>query len=67
MFERYTSSSAGGSEDMVLGIETSCDDTGVAVVSSSGRVLSDALVSQVSVESCTPCRCFCTTQLLPLY
>lgn len=39
---------AGGSEELVLGIETSCDDTGVAVVSTTGRVLSDALVSQVT-------------------
>ena len=35
----------------MLGIETSCDDTGVAVVSTSGRVLSEALASQVLVFS----------------
>ena len=48
---------AGGSEELVLGIETSCDDTGVAVVSTSGRVLSDALVSQVPAGTCA-CGCF---------
>lgn len=45
------SASAGGSEELVLGIETSCDDTGVAVVSTTGRVLSDALVSQADVHA----------------
>lgn len=50
---------AGGPEDLVLGIETSCDDTGVAVVSTTGRVLSDALVSQVSAcHQHAPCTNF---------
>lgn len=31
---------------VVLGIETSCDDTGVAIVDSTGKVLGDALNSQ---------------------
>ena len=32
---------------LILGIESSCDDTGVAVVSSDGRILGEALASQV--------------------
>jgi N6-L-threonylcarbamoyladenine synthase len=35
----------------VLGIETSCDDTGVSVVSSDGDVLSNCVASQWSVHS----------------
>ena len=42
----------GAPGDLVLGIETSCDDTGVAVVSTAGRILSDALVSQVPAQTC---------------
>lgn len=34
----------------VLGIETSCDDTGVAVVDWSGNILGEALHSQLSVH-----------------
>jgi len=36
---------------LVLGIETSCDETGVAVVESTGRVLSDVVHSQVAVHA----------------
>ena len=43
-----------GLKDLVLGIETSCDDTGVAVVNSAGRVLSDVIVNQVGFF-CTTC------------
>ena len=32
---------------LVLGIETSCDDTGVAIVSSDGKILSNVVFSQV--------------------
>ena len=32
---------------LVLGIETSCDDTGVAVVRSDGKILSNIVISQV--------------------
>ena len=32
---------------LVLGIETSCDDTGVAIVSSNGTILSNVVYSQV--------------------
>lgn len=32
---------------VVLGIESSCDDTGVAVVTSDGQILAEVLVSQV--------------------
>jgi N6-L-threonylcarbamoyladenine synthase len=35
---------------LVLGIETSCDDTGVAVVSSDGRVLSNVVYSQYEMH-----------------
>ena len=38
---------AGKQDSLVLGIESSCDDTGVAVVSSDGKVLGEALFSQV--------------------
>lgn len=33
-------------KDVILGIETSCDDTGAAVVDSSGKILGEALNSQ---------------------
>lgn len=36
-------------KDLVLGIETSCDDTGVAIVTPSGQVLGEALATQVLV------------------
>ena len=39
-----------GEEVMVLGIESSCDDTGVAVVDQSGRVWGEALHSQIEVH-----------------
>ena len=35
---------------LMLGIETSCDDTGVAVVSSDGRILSNFVYSQYSMH-----------------
>lgn len=35
---------------IVLGIESSCDDTGVGVVSTRGQVLGEALHSQLSVH-----------------
>jgi len=34
----------------VLGIETSCDDTGVAIVSSEGAILGEALASQAALH-----------------
>ncbi|KAG0726693.1 putative tRNA N6-adenosine threonylcarbamoyltransferase, mitochondrial [Chionoecetes opilio] len=39
-----------GCEQCVLGIETSCDDTGAAVVSGAGKVLGEALHNQHSVH-----------------
>jgi N6-L-threonylcarbamoyladenine synthase len=36
---------------LVLGIESSCDETGAAVVDDAGRVLSDVVHSQVSVHA----------------
>lgn len=35
---------------LVLGIETSCDDTGAAVLDEAGRVLGEALQSQKEVH-----------------
>ncbi|GFR42449.1 hypothetical protein Agub_g3356, partial [Astrephomene gubernaculifera] len=36
---------------VVLGIESSCDDTGVAVVTSEGRVLGEAIATQADVHA----------------
>lgn len=36
---------------LVLGIESSCDDTGVAVVSTSGRVLGESLATQADIHA----------------
>ncbi|MEW5313516.1 MAG: hypothetical protein WDW38_005079 [Sanguina aurantia] len=36
---------------MVLGIESSCDDTGAAIVTSDGRVLGEALASQADIHA----------------
>ncbi|CAM6128970.1 unnamed protein product [Calypogeia fissa] len=36
-------------EMLVLGIETSCDDTGAAVVSADGRILGEAIASQAEL------------------
>ena len=41
---------AAGAPFTVLGIETSCDDTGVAVVSSDGNILGEALASQAALH-----------------
>ena len=35
---------------VVLGIETSCDDTGAAVVNTEGAILGDALHSQMKIH-----------------
>lgn len=37
--------------DIVLGIETSCDDTAVALVNSNGQVLSSVISSQIDVHN----------------
>ncbi|XP_069172368.1 tRNA N6-adenosine threonylcarbamoyltransferase, mitochondrial isoform X2 [Procambarus clarkii] len=37
-------------KQVVLGIETSCDDTGAAVINDSGEVLGEALLSQQSIH-----------------
>jgi N6-L-threonylcarbamoyladenine synthase len=44
---------AGGTkpERLILGIESSCDDTGVAVVSTSGRVLGESLATQTEIHA----------------
>ncbi len=36
---------------VVLGIESSCDDTGIAVVTDSGRVLGESLVGQADIHA----------------
>lgn len=36
--------------NLILGIETSCDDTGCAVLDTSGNILGEALHSQQSVH-----------------
>ena len=41
------SSSSSSSSFIVLGIESSCDDTGVAIVKSDGTILSNIVLSQV--------------------
>jgi hypothetical protein len=38
-------------DPLVLGIESSCDDTGVAVVTSSGRVLGESLATQADIHA----------------
>jgi len=38
-------------ERLILGIESSCDDTGVAVVSTSGRVLGESLATQTEIHA----------------
>lgn len=42
---------AGSRPRLVLGIESSCDDTGVAVVSTSGRILGEALATQADIHA----------------
>lgn len=37
---------------LVLGIESSCDDTGVAVVTPDGRILGQALATQADIHRC---------------
>ena len=36
--------------DLVLGIESSCDDTAIALVNSEGKVLSSVIESQVKIH-----------------
>ncbi|CAI7758400.1 unnamed protein product, partial [Closterium sp. NIES-53] len=44
-------SNPSGGINVILGIETSCDDTGAAVVTSDGRILGEALASQGKVHA----------------
>lgn len=41
----------GGRHGLILGIETSCDETGAAVVTTDGRVLGEALASQAELHA----------------
>lgn len=45
------SSSVNFSKRLVLGIETSCDDTGAGVVDEHGKILGDALHSQLKIHT----------------
>ncbi|KAG2423278.1 hypothetical protein HXX76_015427 [Chlamydomonas incerta] len=45
------SASSAAPAAIVLGIESSCDDTGVAVVTSDGRVLGEAIATQSDIHS----------------
>src|SRR3712207_645787 len=40
-----------GSRDLILGIESSCDDTAAAVVDSEGHVLSSVVATQTHIHS----------------
>lgn len=40
---------------LVLGIESSCDDTGVAVMTPEGHILGQALATQADVHRCIDC------------
>lgn len=48
---------------LVLGIESSCDDTGVAVMTPEGHILGQALATQADVHRCAS-RCFITVAWL---
>lgn len=45
-YRRYSTKVTG----IVLGIETSCDDTGCAIVDSNGKILGEALNSQQQIH-----------------
>ena len=48
MYQRLCTADARGPDGLVLGIESSCDDTGVAVVrASDGAILGQAVTGQV--------------------
>ena len=48
--DRSSLPGSGGAPFTVLGIETSCDDTGVAIVRSDGTILGEALASQAALH-----------------
>ena len=47
---KLSASAAQSKRKLVLGIETTCDDTGAAVVDNNGNILSDALHSQTNTS-----------------
>jgi len=47
---KLSASTAQSKRKLVLGIETTCDDTGAAVVDNNGNILSDALHSQTNTS-----------------
>lgn len=48
--ERFLHTSRSSPQSLVLGIETSCDDTGAAIVDSKGNVIGEALHSQLQTH-----------------
>lgn len=50
-FAGFARSSTSSSSPLILGIETSCDDTAAAVVSLDGRILGEAASSQAAVHA----------------
>ena len=49
MLERLRGQNSSG-DVLILGIESSCDDTGVALLGEDGQVLGDAIHSQIHVH-----------------
>ena len=45
-----SASECGGGNTVVLGVETSCDDTGVAVMKGDGQLLGNCLNSQTAIH-----------------
>ena len=50
MFLKNSIQLKGGKNALILGIETSCDDTACAIVTKSGHVVSEVIKSQVSIH-----------------
>lgn len=49
-FRNFVSNAAEIVRPLILGIETSCDDTGAAIVDRTGRVFSECIRSQQNVH-----------------
>lgn len=49
-FNRYLCSAASIERPLILGIETSCDDTGAAIIDRNGKVYGECLHSQQNVH-----------------
>lgn len=46
----FTNHTLSNREHLILGIETSCDDTGCAILDTQGNILGEALNSQVLIH-----------------